>query len=677
MKRRLVFVVSAVALLPVFAAEREEQYSPPVLANGELCGLFDFRNMMAQDVPSYRTIRCTGGVYRPSIYREGRRTDNLKLACLGRIEERVGLGGAEDVRPVDWNQRMDVRQALSICTNVYANGARIDSEAFIASGCPVLAVKKVFTGEIASYTFEYLFRRVDSYERNPLQTTWTASGDTLSFTVEKAAGDLHGKVRLLCEGGVVRVTDRGLAATLVKPRGEVKFALVFTDDFNEESRTAPAFASWYALRAEHVARWTEWTERTFVKIPDARLQSVYDCALYTLKCWSTPWSIPVGILPSHWNGAFFGFTFFGPALGATGHEDDLRKIARYWNSLVPAARQRASRAHPDDTTADIRYCWLSDEFGNETSGNGRWREHIQHMGTICKEIENCCLYREDMTFLKEVYPVLRGSAEFYANQAVYETKDGKTIIGTCCDMERLATLVRNPFQTTCAAIKALQFAAFAAARLGIDGDKAERWMDLARRLRRDLPHDGAKYIPYAGAKDRNVSVLSGAIPYRILCADDPKQVAAIADFDRNSFEAGNMVKAGSRVCSWFAAWTAAAQALIGDGEGACRNLRLSAASAGRFAEIFEINEPGLMSIPWTSSPQGTFVEAINTMLLRCEGDTIFIAPAVPKAWKDFSFRLKAYDDVTVDVAFEKGRCVLKELSYGPAWSGRPKKVVKE
>jgi hypothetical protein len=69
MKNRLVFAVSAVASLPVFAAEREEQYSPPVLANGELCGLFDYRNMMAQDVPSYRTIRCTGGVYRPSIYR--------------------------------------------------------------------------------------------------------------------------------------------------------------------------------------------------------------------------------------------------------------------------------------------------------------------------------------------------------------------------------------------------------------------------------------------------------------------------------------------------------------------------------------------------------------------------------------------------------------------------------
>ena len=77
-----------------------DQYSPPLLANGDLCALVDYRNMMAQDVPSYKAIRCTGGLYRPSIYRAGRRTDNRNLACLGRIGERVSAGGASDVRPV-------------------------------------------------------------------------------------------------------------------------------------------------------------------------------------------------------------------------------------------------------------------------------------------------------------------------------------------------------------------------------------------------------------------------------------------------------------------------------------------------------------------------------------------------------------------------------------------------
>ena len=66
------------------------QYSPPVLANGDLCGLFDFRNSMAQDTPSYAFIKCTGGIYRPSIYREGRNADE-KESCVWAAKPRALL----------------------------------------------------------------------------------------------------------------------------------------------------------------------------------------------------------------------------------------------------------------------------------------------------------------------------------------------------------------------------------------------------------------------------------------------------------------------------------------------------------------------------------------------------------------------------------------------------------
>lgn len=664
-----------------------EQYSPPVLANGDLCTLVDYRNTMAQDVPSYAFIRCTGGLYRPSIYREGRRTDNSRLACFGRIEERVATGGASNARPVRWGQSLDVHDAISMVSNSYSGGTEISSEAFILADAPVLAVRKSFSGTPPEeYDFEYLFRRPDSRDEKPLHSDWKASGGVLSFTVEKTVRSIHGRVALLCDrpDATVETTERGLRIRLRRPAGNVAFLLAFADDLDGDDPDAAIAAlagrirrdGWDGLKRGHARQWHDWNERSFVSIPDGRIQRIYETALYNLRCWSTRWSIPVGILPSHWNGAFFGFTFFGPALCATGHEDDMRKVARFWKDLLPSARVRAGRAYPGDRSTGIRFAWLPDETGTETSGNGRWRDHILHMGTICHEAMTCWRYREDRAFLQDViYPVLKGSAEFYDHQAVYETKDGKTIIGKCCDLERMPSPVQNPFLTTCAAICALESAAEAAVILSVDGQMAAHWRDLSARLRRDLPQDGTKYIPYPGYDARSVAVLGGLVPYGVIPAADPLQRVAVRDFDENMDEAGGMLLGVKRPCTWYAAWTAAAQARLGDGAGALRNIQKASSTCGRFGEIFEYNDPGAMSIPWCSSPQGTFVQAVDEMLLQCVGDELRLAPAVPAQWKNYSFRLKAYDDLTVEAEWKGGRCVLLIVTPGKAYSGRPKALV--
>jgi len=139
--------------------------------------------------------------------------------------------------------------------------------------------------------------------------------------------------------------------------------------------------------------------------------------------------------------------------------------------------------------------------------------------------------------------------------------------------------------------------------------------------------------------------------------------------------AGNMYKKGERICSWYAAWLAAALARLGDGDAAYRNLSSSLDSVGKFAEIFEINEPNLMSVPWCSSPQGTYIQAVHEMLLQCEGDTVKIAPAIPRQWKDLAFSLKAFDDLTVDVTISSGNAEKVTVRAGRNYSGRPKTLV--
>ena len=314
----------------------------------------------------------------------------------------------------------------------------------------------------------------------------------------------------------------------------------------------------------------------------------------------------------------------------------------------------------------LRYNWQTLEDFSENSKKGRWLDHYLHLGNISLECWTAWRYTGDEKLLREtVYPVVKGCAQYFQTHLVCELKDGRTVLGPLCDLERLPCPVRNAFLTTCGAIYCLERAAEGADILGADRNEAAEWRRLAAALRRDLPTDGTRYLPFEGSGDRSVGVLSGVFPYGTVSADDPLQRAAIADFEANGLSVGNMYSVGTRICTWYAAWLAEAQARLGDGEGAYRNIRRAAASVGAFSEIFEINEPAYRSCPWCSSPQGTFVQVVNEMLLQGDGDAPKLAPAVPSAWKDFSFRLRAPGGKTVEAEFKDGTCVKRIVQSTP------------
>ena len=643
------------------------QYSPPILANGDIGMLIDYRNCQFQDVPSYRTIHAVGEKYLPGIYRAARRTENGKLAAFGRIEEHVTLAGDADAKPVNWRQTLDITNALSVCENVYAGGVRIDSTAFVAQHTAVIAVEKRFSGDVERYAFDYVFRRTGTDARLPLNTTATFKPGEVTFSIDREKHSIDGTVTVFSDapGARAETIDKGLRLTLDRPRGTVRFFLVFRDslDARKPDLASVRAAGWDGLLRAHTDAWRAFWGDTYISIPDARIQEIYYTALYNLKCWSTQWSIPVGILPTHWHGAFFGFTFFGPALCASGHVPEAVKVAKFWGS---EAHRRSAQARAGNVKRSpdcgLRYNWETLEDFSEFSKKGRWLDHYLHLGNISLECWTAWRYTGDRDLLRNtVYPVVKGCAQYFQTHHVWETKDGRTILGPLCDLERLPCPVRNAYLTTCGAIFCFEKAAEGAKLLGVDGAAAEEWRRLAAALRRDLPSDGTRYLPFEGYAERSVGVLSGILPYGTVPADDPRQLAAIADFEQNGLSVGNMYSVGTRICTWYAAWLAGAQARLGDGEGAYRNLKRAAASAGAFAEIFEINEPAYRSCPWCSSPQGTFVQAVNEMLLQGEGDDIKLAPAVPASWRDFAFRLRAPGGKTVEAVFRDGACVKRTV----------------
>ena len=666
---------------------RRSSIFPPILANGDIGMLIDYRNCQFQDVPSYKKIKCVGGNYMPSIYRAGRRTDKAALACFGRIEEKVGTADCDSAKPDSWVQTLDIARALSKTENTFGNG-KISSEAFVHADMPVIAVSKKFEGEnVKSYVFEYLFSKRNTRTETPLHMRIEKSDDGFSFELEKAVKSVRGQVSVICDypGAKTEISQNGVAITLNNPKGEAHFYIVFADDYNGndfkkqagEIKSLIASKKWDGLKASHEKSWENFWGGNLVSIPDKELEAVYYTAIYNLKCWSTKWSIPVGILPSHWEGKYFGFTFFNPALCASGHIDEALKVGRFWRSILNFALSRAGKSQKG-VTVGARFSWLTIEDGREgLYYTGRWLDHVLHMCNISLESYTCFRYTNDMDYLRETcYPLIRESAEFFRIQTIYTLADGRTVIGKVCDLERLPTAIENAFLTTTGAMATFNFAAEAAEILGVDADKAKEWRRISAELSKYLPNDGEKYLPYPNAPERSVGSLSGLYPYGSVGADDKLQRAAVYDFEKNGISVGNMYIIGKGVCSWYAAWLSCALSRLGDGNAAYKSLKMSTDSAGKFYEIFEINEPGVvMSVPWCSSPQGTFIQALNEQLLQCEGDTVKIAPAVPDNWKDFSFKLNAYDDIAVSVKFEGGNLAHAEFTGGRNTSGREKTVI--
>jgi hypothetical protein len=661
----------------------KNSYAPVLLGNGDLCALVDYRGAQFQNKELYERIKGTG-LFFPMVCRAGRRYDTPDRALFtpGHFED-------NSAEPESWEQTLDIGGAVSeSCCRTKAG--EISSMVLVHAARNIVAIRKRFTaGSRAGYTFKYFFSPGGT-DSPPKRTVFKSSElpGGIELLYELDGRELYrGSIALLASvPAKCRAEGNVLFMEWTEAPRELDIFICYADsgfgaDFPGESESLKKTVrkeGFDGLLASHTAEWRDFWSKSLLEFPDREILKTYRVAAYNLKCYSTRWSIPVGVFPSHWRGLYFGFTFFNPALCASGHMAEARRVPEFWRSVLDHAVMRTSHAQLSYPSAGARFSWLSDEFGEEGASPRFWIDHYLHMCSVSLETWTYYLYSSDAVFLeKTAYPILKNCADFFIIQAIYELKGGRVVVGRNTDLERLGPARENAFLTTCGAIAVLEWAADAADLLGVDGGLAVKWRTTAEKLRENLPHDGEKYLPYAGCEERSIAVTGGLYPYGVLPADDPKQLAALEDF--RSFgiaSAGNMLRAGKGLCAWYAAWLAAVMARLGRSGESLSFLNAAVGMTGYFNEIFEINEPGEhVSVPWCSSCPGTFFQAVHEMFLICRNDSIHISPAVPEGWGDYHFRLRAYDDLTVEVEVRNGKPAKLALTPGRLHSGREKCLV--
>ncbi|PYV91090.1 MAG: hypothetical protein DMG05_08150 [Acidobacteria bacterium] len=398
------------------------------------------------------------------------------------------------------------------------------------------------------------------------------------------------------------------------------------------------------LRAEHVGWWHQFWDRSYISIPDKRLEQMwYRSVYYLASC--LPRRVK-SFSPEGGYGVFPAFAGYHPqdsmyhlfAALSSNHPELCKAQIDHLLETLPIAQAAARNIY---YLEGARYPWQS------TPGllpylpghaNEAYYLHEHHVNGWVAEFVHRYLnaYGWDQSLTQRYYPILREIARFFSSMLSPRGKQLEITYVPSAGQEETGMDLnqKNIFDMLVAAKWSLMLSSQTARRLGVDQAEVSRWEDEASRLSLD----------YCMRKDSTYGSFEGdeghieKVPIQLI------GVVMTSLFDNNREEFLNTYQYLRRVvkidtCSWSPGYYAISAARLKKPEEALRCLQESFQFSKPPWILFIENTyqvPGRM--PYYLAAHALFVQAINEMLLQDWSGKPELFPACP--FKQAAFKLR-------------------------------------
>lgn len=654
-------------------SKNDEFYVAPVMGNGNMTFQADYEGTMYH-TPNFEGIKSNMDLRIWWAARRYMHKPDFNLVSFGCFGHRIA---GEDCIIKTARQNLDTQNAVMDTSCEYMSGVKVDTQLFIHHDCNLIAVTKSVENA-DEFCFEYNLCDVKGTEDFPELLTVTKQ------TVGESSVDLEYKIDagMYPYKGIVSIFGVGVTKCTIndnkvslKAKNKGIFYILFSDnverddyiDFVSKQKKYVLERGFDKIKAEHSQKWNNYCGEGYALIDDETINNAYNTAQYHLKCYTTDWSLPVGLNNSSWQGRYFAFDEFYMLMGllTSNHMSAALKIPKFRYDGLDEALFRSSV--PKNEVRGALYPWETLENGKEGGPSGFWRDHIFHMACISCGAYYCYKFTNDKKFLEETaYPLIKSSALFYMYNSIYKLDGGRVVVGKCTDLERLGSNRENAYMTTCGVIKTLLIFDEVSKILGCDEKFAEQCKKTAYDLKRYLPTDGEKYIPYSECKETSIGLLSGTYPFDVIERDNVFQKNGIESYIQSENRVGNMYTVGTGVCSWYMTWKAVVFARMNMCEETFESIKNASKNSGYFGEMYEISDLSTKTVyrPWFTTAAGMLVHSVNEMLLQSDENYIYVAPALPESIESFSFKLAAYSGLCIEVNVKNKELVKLDLVYG-------------